>query len=281
MQRHPMSRLFWSIVIGLFCLVASEHGVAAKKSLITGDDPEELARTWSGSRVFIPGITGQIHTRMNSLPVDFREGKQGQFPLIIYLHGCSGFWWGTTQRANFFTQLGFAVIAPDSFARHKKPVSCVPRKEKGGLHRGVLLLRQAEAVYALSRAVSLPWINNEIIILFGFSEGGITVATLSPVQAAGVHARIIEGWGCHAGWPEYAGMKAPTWQAVLTMVAKHDPWFHHPSLQGDCGKFLKNKKSRSIVYSRPPLSSSHGLLDYKTPRQEVAQFLSNFVLHRK
>ena len=136
-----MSRLIWSIVIGLFCLVASEHAVAAKKSLISGDDPEELARTWSGSRVYIPGITRQIHTRMKSLPVDFRAGKQGQFPLIIYLHGCSGFWRGTAQRANFFTQLGFAVIAPDSFARREKPVSCVPRRKIGGFHRGVLYLR--------------------------------------------------------------------------------------------------------------------------------------------
>ena len=281
MQRHPMSRLIWSIVIGLFCLVASEHGVAAKKLSISSDDPEELARTWSGSRVYIPGITRQIHTRMKSLPIDFKAGKQGQFPLIIYLHGCSGFWWGTAQRANFFTQLGFAVIAPDSFARQEKPVSCVPSREQGGLHRGVLFMRQAEAVYTLSRARSLPWVNNEIIILFGFSEGGITVATLSPGQAVGVHARIIEGWGCHAGWSEYMGMKAPAWQAVLTMVAKHDPWFGHPSLQGDCGKFLKNNKSRSIVYARPPLSSSHGLLDYKGPRQEVAQFLTKFLPNRK
>ena len=281
MPRRPISRFICLIVIGFFCLAACEQGIATTKSPVAGDDPEELARTWLESRVYIPGVTGRIHTRMKSLPVDFRAGKQGQFPLIIYLHGCSGFWWGTAQRANFFTQLGFAVIAPDSFARREKPVSCVPRRKKGGFHRGVLYLRQAEAAYALSRARSLPWINNEIIILFGFSEGGITVATLSPAQAVGTHARIIEGWGCHAGWPEYAGMEAPTWQAVLTMVAKHDPWFRHPSLQGDCGKFLKNNESRSIVYSKPPLSSSHGLLDYKTPRQEVAQFLSNFVLHRK
>ena len=113
-----------------------------------------------------------------------------------------------------------------------------------------------------------------MIILFGFSEGGITVATLSPAQASGVHARIIEGWGCHASWPEYVGMNAPSRQPVLAMVANNDPWFRHPDLHGHCGKFLKNRESRSVVYKELPLSKSHGLLDYEVPRHEVIKFLS-------
>ena len=274
MPLRQISHLIWSGLIGLLCISFCGHGFAVTTLSFASDNPKELARTWSESRVYIPGISGQTHTSLNSLPVDFREGKEGQFPLIIYLHGCNGFWWGTAQRARFFTQLGFAVIAPDSFARHVKPISCVPSKKKGGLHRGVLLLRQAEAIFSLSRARLLPWVDKNVIILFGFSEGGITVATLSPTQASGVHARIIEGWGCHAGWPEYVGINAPAWQAVLTMVANNDPWFRRPKLQGHCGKFLKNNESRSVVYKNPPLSTSHGLLDYEVPRQEVVKFLS-------
>jgi hypothetical protein len=37
----------------------------------------------------------------------------------------------------------------------------------------------------------------------GHSEGAIAVATL---DAPPVAARIIEGWTCHAGWPEYRGL---------------------------------------------------------------------------
>ena len=274
MSHRQISHLICSSMIGLFCIGYFGHVFAATNLPFQSDDPKELARTWSGSRVYLPGVSRRNYTSLSSLAVNFREGKEGQFPLIIYLHGCNGFWWGTAQRVNLFTQLGFAVIAPDSFARHTKPVSCVPSKEKGGLHRGVLLLRQAEAIYTLSRARLLPWVDKNMIILFGFSEGGITVATLSPAQASGVHARIIEGWGCHASWPEYVGMNAPSRQPVLAMVANNDPWFRHPDLRGHCGKFLKNSKSRSVVYKKPPLSNSHGLLDYKVPRHDVVKFLS-------
>ena len=102
-----------------------------------------------------------------------------------------------------FAQSGFAVIAPASFARKKYPKSCDPVKKIGGLYRAVLKMRQLDALHAIREARKLSWVDPDNIFLMGFSEGGIVSATLSIESGQSVRARVIEGWTCRAGWPEY------------------------------------------------------------------------------
>jgi dienelactone hydrolase len=230
-------------------------------------DPDELQRTWDGAKVRIPLDSGIIKASMKNLkPIP--AGRK--FPTVIYMHGCNGFWTGTDWRVDFLASLNFAAIAPDSYARIKKPTSCQPLKHKYGMYRPTLIIRQNEASYAIREARKLPWVDKNNIFLMGLSEGGITVATLSGEL---VKARIIEGWGCHAGWYEYHGLNAPDSEPVLSLVADKDPWFKNPVFHGDCGEFMQNDTSRSVVFNSGSLRYRHELLEYPKAKNVVQQFL--------
>ena len=230
-------------------------------------DPDELKRTWDGAKVRIPLDTGIIKASMKNLK-EIPAGRK--FPTVIYMHGCNGFWTGTDRRVDFIAKLKFAVIAPDSFARNKAPTSCEPLKHRGGMYRPTLIMRQNEAAYAIREARNLPWVDSKNIFLMGLSQGGITTATFSGEP---VKARIIEGWGCHAGWPEYHGLNAPVNEPVLSLVGDKDPWFQNPVLQGDCGEFMSNDASQSVVFKSGSLRYRHELLEYPKVKDVVQKFL--------
>jgi dienelactone hydrolase len=230
-------------------------------------DPAELERTLDGAKVRVPLDTGVIKASMRNLK-KIPEGEK--FPTVIYMHGCNGFWPGTDRRVDFLASLKFAVIAPDSFAREKAPTSCDVSKHKAGMYRPTLIMRQNEAAYAIRQARKLPWVDGQNIFLMGLSQGGIATATF---RGEPVSARVIEGWGCHAGWPEYHGLNAPQTEPVLSLVADKDPWFRSPELQGDCGEFMMNNASRSVVFKSGSLSYRHELLEYPKAKDVVRQFL--------
>ena len=230
-------------------------------------DLEELKRTWDGAKVRIPIDTGVIKATMKNLKA---IPKGNQFPTVIYMHGCNGFWPGTDRRVDFIASLKFAAIAPNSFARNKAPTSCEPLNHKGGMYRPTLRMRQNEAAYAIREARKLPWVDSRNIYLMGLSQGGITTVTFSGET---VSARIIEGWGCHAGWPEYHGLNAPATEPVLSLVGDKDPWFQNPVLQGDCGKFMLNEASHSVVFRTGSLRYKHELLEYPKVKDVVQKFL--------
>jgi dienelactone hydrolase len=236
-------------------------------------NPDELKRTWDGAKVRIPFDTGVVKATMINLG-QMPKGKK--FPVIIYMHGCNGFWAGTDRRVDFLSELNFAVIAPNSFARKKVPTSCEPLKHRGGLYRPTLIMRQYEAAFAIQEARKLAWVDGDNIILMGLSQGGITTATFSGEP---VKARIIEGWGCHAGWPEYRGLKAAKKEPVLSLVSEKDPWFQNPVLQGDCGKFMLNDQSESVVFNTGSLRYRHELLEYEEARSIVKAFIKKHTGH--
>jgi len=230
-------------------------------------DPDELQRTWDAAKVRIPLDNGVVKATMANLG-KVPEGKQ--YPTVIYMHGCNGFWKGTDRRVDFLAQLKFAVIAPNSFARQKVPTSCDVRRHKGGMYRPTLIMRQHEAGHAIRMARKLPWVDGNNIFLMGLSQGGITTATFSGEP---VKARVIEGWGCHAGWPEYHGLNAPATEPVLALVGDKDPWFRNPVLQGDCGEFMLNDASQSVVFKAGSLRYAHATLE----RDEVKRIVKTFL----
>lgn len=277
--------LFYSLgIIGLFFLVPhvclSKDGVTLKDTGMPKggtpnyemkktdwSDPEELKRTWDGAKVRIPLESGILKATMRNLK-NITSNKK--FPTVIYMHGCNGFWTGTDRRVDFLAVLGFAVIAPDSFSRKKAPTSCDPRRHLGGMYRPTLIMRQHEAANAIKMAREMSWVDPNFIFLMGLSQGGITTATFTGEP---VKARIIEGWGCHAGWPEYNGLNSPETEPVLSLVSDKDPWFQNPVLQGDCGDFMKSTESKSVVFNSGKIRYEHELLEFPEAKKVVQDFL--------
>lgn len=217
----------------------------------------ELDRTWSGGRVYY-----EVGDRLNSgviaqaAPRLAGELAGRRLPTIVYMHGCSGIDGFSEQTAAVYARAGFLVLAPDSFARTQKPLSCELSGHVGSLHREVLAWRQAEAENAIRQARRLPFVDARNVFLVGLSEGAIVAATATGER---VNARIVEGWTCHAGWPEYVGVRAPAGEPVLAFSSEDDPWFRQDWARGDCGAFINPRNgSKSIVFHAPdPLHDQH------------------------
>jgi len=250
----------------------------SEMSAVDWSSPDELHRTWQAALVRIPKHHQVYAGQISDLPMDALPVKE-KLPIVIYLHGCSGIWWGTYIRLDFFAENGFAVIAPASFARAKYPKSCDPATKRAGLYRETLKMRQYDALNAIKKAKQLDWVDSRNIFLVGFSQGGITSATLSTNIDTTVNARVIEGWTCHAGWHEYRGVNAPVSEPVLALVADQDPWFQDSWTRGSCGRYMNSENgSRSMVYSTGSLKDQHSLLDDPDVQNKVLEFLHTHMI---
>ena len=235
----------------------------------------DLLRTWTRASVIVPGEDRLVRGWIDDIG-ERLTGPVGPLPTVIYLHGCAGPGAISHGAAKLLAEAGYAVIMPDSFARDDKPKSCDPAREVGGFHRDVLGWRQAEANQAIRKARRLAWVDPDNVFLWGFSEGGITVAT---VTGEPVRARIIEGWTCHSGWDEYRGLRVPPEEPVLALVGGDDPWFRASYLHGDCGAFMEDRaNARSIVYERPDfLATKHHLSWHSGVQELILDFLAGHV----
>ena len=241
-------------------------------------DADEMERTWQAALVWIPTPGGKydISFRMDQRHRHNYGEIEGEWPTVIYMHGCSGFWSGTSWRLRFLTKNGYAVIAPNYFARQFSPKSCSEESYTGGLYRPVLGMRQADAGYAIARAKTLDWVDGNNVFLMGHSQGGVTTATFSSSDPdMSVKARIVEGWTCHAGdWHEYNGLNAPANEPVLSLVGTRDPWFSNRWNRGDCGRYMdETNGSRSVVYDSGHLSKRHELIENRDVQEIVLDFL--------
>ncbi len=118
-----------------------EHATIVLPKHINPADP------FSSKRVLIDKIAN-IKNEINNIPSD------NSIPLIIYLHGCYGREPNDFPTFQFLARNGYAVLAPDSYAREYRPVSCDPESCRGGLFRAALSFRLAEAKYAYEEAVN-------------------------------------------------------------------------------------------------------------------------------
>ena len=271
-----------SIPQASFCQDFGNHNKkftpASKMSSADWNDPHELQRVWNAALVRIPREDGS-YISANMSKIVSKDLPNKKFPTVVYMHGCSGVWSGTYTRINFLARHGFAVIAPQSFARAKYPQSCDPVNHKGGMYRGTLKMRQLDAAYTISHAKQLSWVDADNIFLMGLSQGGVTTATFeSSDPSTSVRGRIIEGWTCHAGWQEYKGLNAAKSEPVLALVGKDDPWFQASWLRGHCGAFMrKNNGSKSIVFRQAPLNTRHELLEDSAVQKMIITFLNNHI----
>jgi dienelactone hydrolase len=269
MPRHLLKLLAATVLAALAML----GNVAATEWLT--DEQDELDRTWAGGYIFYPKANRFSWGHIGEVMGDANATLAGRrYPTIVYMHGCSGIDIASTQTArDFLLKGGFVVVMPDSFARRNKPVSCILKSHTSGLHRAVIFWRQAEARNAIREAKRLPFVDPNNVFLVGLSEGAITTATTSGNEH--VNARIVEGWTCHAGWPEYWGLAAPKSEPVLTLSSDDDPWFQIAVLKGDCGVFMnKRNGSKAVIWHQPhPLATEHFQLWHPDAMAVALQFL--------
>ncbi len=247
------SRLLILLLSALF-LTACDGETLNRSELLNPaaltEDDSDIARTFDWATVVLPRQKGQepVMGKLSSKPIRDHLSKlptTWRYPTILYMHGCTG--QGGMDTLQAFARAGFAVIAPNSFARRYRPMQCSPSKQTGGQNIFVFDFRLVEVSYALQRMARLPWINNDRLFLVGTSEGGVAAALYRGEE---FRARIIAQWTCH-GAPFIRGLAAPEGEAVLAIVRSDDPWYQPGRTEGqlgDCSAFFKTpERSRSLV----------------------------------
>lgn len=172
-------------------------------------DRSALELTWTRAPVYLPGRVAA--TSVDALPAGRR------YPVLIYIHGCTGLVADGPRWGAFFRDLGFVVVEPDSFARPGRRANCDPRTFTGGLATGTREQRDEEVRYAVERARSAPWADPDRIVVMGHSEGGLT-AMRSVVP--GVRGTIVSGHYC----PFVRGIAHPVAHPLLILEWQTDPW---------------------------------------------------------
>jgi dienelactone hydrolase len=274
-RRRRLSGLFF--VLSALSLTACDGEMLNRSemlnpSVLTEDD-SDIARTFDQATIVLPRQQGQepligklsdksVREHLLQLP------KTWRYPTILYMHGCTG--QGGLDTFRTFAKAGFAVIAPNSFARRYRPLQCSPSKQTGGQNIFVFDFRLVEVSYALHRMVALRWINNDRLFLVGTSEGGVAAALY---RGAEFRARIITQWTCH-GAPFIRGLAAPSGEAVLAIVRSDDPWYQPDRTEGqlgDCSAFFKTpERSRSLVIDG---GAAHDVWGHPSTMRAAIEFL--------
>ena len=172
-------------------------------------DESEVKRTWDAALVLVvlDDITARGRMDAQHVQANLAKIPPGiKLPTIIYAHGCSGLW-----SSSLFAKLanwGFAVIAPDSFARSGRVATC----GSAAAWRGTNALRREEIRYAAQQARNLPWVDPDNLFLLGDSEGGGAVTSYGGDE---FKARIASGTSC---WRVNGSTP------LLVVNFSNDPW---------------------------------------------------------
>ena len=206
---------------------------------------------------------------------DIPKVSARQVPVVVFLHGSSGLGLKAIgEWQQWLAGLGFASIAPDSFAladhvTYKSPID----KES---YEKIHALRASEIAPALAALRGQAWVDSSKLILAGTSEGAVPVARYPGNEFA---ARILYAWSCEANYfvTEPRNAFEPN-KPVLNVISASDPffsksnaWLSHPDAQGHCGAALKDN-SRASVLLVP--NAPHTLLNLSATRSATAGFLS-------
>ena len=225
--------------------VASVLLASCQSSLPKGGTP--VMATWQYGIHALPAnatISGNEET-FNSSPSEQPWTKSAEKPLkpgvklpvALYLHGCSGFSSDASRYRELMLSLGYAVFMPDSFQRPGRQACSA----YGSLDSRIEI-RKEEVEYALSKIRQISWVDQNRVILMGFSEGGNTTDNW---DEKGFAAHIVLGSACtqtNTGMPA-----APKGTPVLAIVGERDR--HRPGLSCHMERTVGGSKSISIPYA--------------------------------
>lgn len=175
-------------------------------------------------------------------------------PVVLYMHGCKGISRQADRYSKLLNSEGFAVFMPDSFQRPGR-LAC---REQGTLQERVAL-RTQEVDYALSQIKQLSWVNQNRVMLMGFSEGGNTVDNWSK---PGFAAYLIMSSACTlvGGAPA-----VPAGVPVLAIVGSNDQFRPGES----CTIDRADGMSQSIVIK----GAGHTVAQYPATQKAIRTFL--------
>ena len=224
-----------------------------------------VAATWIQSNIFLPAGAlkneGSDHLNIFAKKDDWagtakdKHLKDGvRLPAVIYLHGCSGFYAGR-RFVTYFLDQGFAVFAPNSFARPGREELC----GKGEMDYRISLRRE-ELKHALSKVQEIDWVNSSRLVLVGFSEGAQAASSWEGTEFI---AHVLLGTDCiySGGSPD-----APPEIPVLNLIGSNDEWGY------GAGCFISDKRpkgSKLVIVQ----GGDHDMTNSEIPRLAIAEFL--------
>jgi dienelactone hydrolase len=150
----------------------------------------QLERTWRAARVWVLGASLPTPTpspltgRLDALEALLNRLPAASVPVVLYAHDCAGLGSDATIWGELLARQGFAVIAPDSFARGGRTPTCAP----GDVD--TLLTRESEIRYALRQVRTAPWVRQRAVFVLGVGQGA-TIAARGAVGA--VTATVVIG----------------------------------------------------------------------------------------
>ena len=225
-----------------------------KKDREEGNIPMDVGieKSWNKADVFIPESIFLKSTSNLQL--------EKKYPVVIYLHGCTGITsfhdlrWG-----RFISNLGFVVILPDSFARPRRIANCDPKYQRGGIGTfpSALIYREQEIAYAINQLKKTSWADMSNIFLMGHSEGANAIAKTNITGFKGV---ILSSGFCRLGINFEYGVKG------LVINYENDPWH---KAGGRCQQ-ARNDGSLSFLFLNDYL---HDSFDTPKVRDAVQDFL--------
>jgi hypothetical protein len=175
---------------------------------------EGVEKSWEKGVAFIPN---QLFSKS---PTNITVEKI--FPVVIFMHGCTGIGQEERAWANLISKSGVIVILPDSLARPGRVSNCNPTTHKSTLaFPNADKFRQEEISYALSIVYASLWADKNNIFLMGFSEGG-RASALS--NHNGFKGKIITGWTCTHIYSDWHGIGGSKSMPVLAIAHLNDPW---------------------------------------------------------
>lgn len=233
-----------------FVLIAIVVSVFARAE--APESKTDVAKSWQKGIAYVPGKF------FPTSPAKITTEKP--YPVVLYMHGCSGIGPTDTRWGPFLKDLGFIVVQPDSMSRDR-PISCDGASRKGGLFPDVYALRLEELDYARDQISNSAWADQNNIFLMGHSEGGITVSLTTRSDLRGV---IISAWYCGL----MTGLRTAIGIPVLAIDHESDPWF--PGVPGGgCGKHFGDRP-----HSKMLTLPGRGHDTFEVPAQEaLASFL--------
>lgn len=264
--------------IALFAAAMPCFAQSAPAGEITGAEwahtTQSLAAAIAQADVYLPAAaTGgsPFFGKLRDLP----PTRGSKVPVVVFLHGSSGLGLKAIgEWQQWVGGLGFASIAPDSFAlpghvTYKSPI------DKDSYER-IHALRASEIPAALTALARQPWADAERFVLAGTSEGSVPVARYPGKEFA---ARIVYAWSCENNY--FVKSPANAFEAgkpVLNVISatdpffsKANPWLGNPDAQGHCGAALKDNAQAAILLVP---DAPHTLLNLPATRFATAGFLA-------
>ncbi|MFQ5953817.1 MAG: dienelactone hydrolase family protein [Kiloniellales bacterium] len=170
-----------------------------------------------------------------------KEGAKA--PAVLFLHGCSGLIRGGVGYRILLMTEGYAVFEPDAYARpgHSCEGSSIAK-------------RREEVAYALGQIRALPWVDQDRIVLMGFSEGGRTVGSWEE-----------PGFAAHVILDAPATARAPAEVPVLAIAGAKDSYANPSSYKTQS----RDGASKSILIA----GADHGIFHLPEAKEAIRSFL--------